>query len=74
VIGVSALAIDGVVVSRDDPFLVVDAGTPFVVGLTCPVPELAPGDRVRFSSRAPIHAFVLPRSAVRPGASSDDQV
>jgi hypothetical protein len=74
VIGVSALAIDGVVVSRDDPFLVVDAGARFVVGLTCPVPELAPGDRVRFSSRAPIHAFVLPRSAVRPGASSDDQV
>jgi hypothetical protein len=76
VVGVSALMIDGIVLARDEPFLVVDAGAPFVVGMTGDFPEVGVGHRVRVVSRAPIHAFVLPRPAVRPtaAASADDQV
>jgi hypothetical protein len=76
VVGVSALAVDGVVRACDEPFLVVDAGTTLVVGVTGAFPAVGIGDRVRFVSRAPVHGFVLPRTAARPsaGTARDDQV
>ncbi len=74
VVGVSALAVDGVVRECDEPFLVVDAGTTLVVGMTGAFPDVGIGDRVRFVSRAPVHGFVLPRTAARTTSAADDQV
>jgi hypothetical protein len=74
VVGVSALSVHGVVRQREDPFLVVDAGVPLVVGLTGPMPDLTVGGSVRFTSRAPVHGFVLPGASVRAAADHDDLV
>jgi hypothetical protein len=74
VVGVSTLSAEGVVVSSEAPFLVVDAGAPLVVGITGPFPDVAVGDRVRLASRPPVHGFVLPRSPGGLARSPDDQV
>lgn len=74
VTGVSALRVDAAVVSADEPFLVLDAGFPLVVGVTGAFPEVRAGDVVRVEARAPVHGFVLPRPTARAPASLDDQV
>jgi hypothetical protein len=75
VVGVSRLRASGVVVERDDPFLVVDAGVPLVVAVTDGVPEIGVGTHVRFTSRAPVHGFVLPpATAARLRESPDELV
>jgi hypothetical protein len=74
IVGVSAIDVTGTVLRRDDPFVVVDAGAPIVVGVTAALDGVEPGDRVRFVSRPPLHGFVLPRPTARERANLDDQV
>jgi len=74
VVGVSAIHASGVVVRRDDPFLVIDAGIALVVACASLDAEVTSGDRVRFESRSPIHGFVLPQSRTGAQIATDDLV
>ncbi len=74
VVAVSAIIASGVVLLREDPFVVVDAGLPFVVTADELPDDLALGERVRFESRAPIHGFVLPPERRRSEIAPDEQV
>lgn len=50
----------GVIVLRDEPFLVVDVGAPLVVGVEEQLPaEAVVGAWVSFTAVPPIHGFVL---------------
>lgn len=58
--GIGRLRVSGVIVFRDDPFVVVDAGAPLVVGVIEPLPaEAVTGAVVAFDAIPPIHGFVL---------------
>lgn len=70
--GVASLRARGLVLLRDDPFVVVDAGVPLVVGVEGDLPEVGPGDWVEFESRAPVHGFLIPPSK-RPVARSEER-
>lgn len=51
----------GLITLREDPFLVVDAGAPLVLGVEGPLPpEAVPGAWVSFEAVPPIHGFVVP--------------
>lgn len=74
VTSVSGVKASGVVVRRDPPFLVVDAGVPLVVAFDALPDDVAVGDRVGFDSRAPVHGFVLPTTSSRVAVATDDLV
>ena len=72
--GVGSLRGAGVVMERDDPFLVVDVGAPIVLGVTEPIPaQFGVGSWVRFSAAAPVHFFLVSeqRAPVSSSADSD---
>ncbi len=70
--GVGSLRGSGQVISRDDPFLVVDVGAPLVLGVTEAIPEqLGPGAWVRFAADAPVHFFLVREERAPVSASSD---
>lgn len=74
VAGIGQARIQGQIVLRDDPFLVVDAGAPLVVGVLEPIPrEAIAGAWINFESVPPIHAFVLreARAPVLPSANGE---
>lgn len=61
--GLGQAHICGEIVRRDDPFLVIDAGAPLIVGVMEPIPdEAVAGTSVAFQSLPPIHGFVLPEA------------
>lgn len=58
--GIGRLRVCGIIAFRDDPFVVVDAGAPLVVGVIEPLPtEAVAGALVAFDAVPPIHGFVL---------------
>lgn len=58
--GIGQARVCGRILRRDDPFLVIDAGAPLIVGVVEPIPEEAVADAwVAFDSVPPIHGFVL---------------
>ena len=51
----------GLVIHREEPFLVLDVGAPVVLGVVDPLPDDAvPGAWVSFESIPPIHGFLVP--------------
>jgi hypothetical protein len=72
--GIGRVRVTGTITRRDDPFLVVDAGAPLVVGVEEPLPpEAVPGAWVWFDAVPPIHGFVLreARTPVLRGADGE---
>lgn len=68
-----ALRARGLVLEREDPILVVDAGAPLVAAVEeTPDPSILAGEWVTFDAAAPIHGFVLPRRRVPSAPSSTD--
>ena len=64
VLGPSQLNVWGLVVLRQGRMIVVDAGAPLVVGSFSPLPDtLAAGDWVTMTGLAPVHGFLLPKTA-----------
>jgi hypothetical protein len=60
VTGISAGRVQGRVIRREDPFLIVQAGVPLVVGVLGRLQaELQAGVHVTFEVQPPLHAFVM---------------
>lgn len=58
--GIARARVRGVIISREDPFLIVQAGVPLVLGVLGKLPaELLAGVHVEFEVQPPLHAFVL---------------
>ena len=75
--GLGRVELAGVVVERDGPLVVVDAGYPVVVGLDDPTGAAEPpsvGAWVRCVSLAPVHAFVLPPERPRVAGVPTDEL
>lgn len=74
-IGLSRIRAEGVVLGREQLFLVVDAGVPLVVSVLGGVDDgVASGDWVAFSSEAPVHAFVLPKRRPVARGNGDERM
>ncbi|UCH26175.1 MAG: hypothetical protein JSV66_00580 [Trueperaceae bacterium] len=70
VIGISRMRFNGLVLSQEDRFIIVDAGVPLVVSVQGSVPNVPiEGVWVSCESIAPVHGFLLPR--VRSSALTD---
>ena len=75
VLGPSHLSVWGVVVLRQGPMIVVDAGAPFVVGSFAPLSDtLAAGDWVTITGLPPVHGFVLPQPSRTALAAADHEI
>jgi hypothetical protein len=73
-IGLGRARAIGVLTLREDPFLVVDAGVPLVVSVSCDLPEDAvPGAWVSFEAVPPIHGFVLREPTARVLRSAEGE-
>jgi hypothetical protein len=60
VTGIARARVRGRIIHREDPFLIVQAGVPFVLGVLAELqPELQEGVHVEFDIQPPLHAFVL---------------
>ena len=71
---VSQVVVSGLVLSREDQFLVIDAGIPLVVGVQGSVPEsVSAGDWVTFEGIPPIHGFIVSGDRRRPVVAGDDR-
>ena len=61
VAGIGKMRGCGLVIHREEPFLVLDVGAPVVLGVLEPLPDAAvPGTWVSFEAIPPIHGFVVP--------------
>ncbi len=75
VLGPSHLRATGLVVLRQGRMVVVDAGTPLVIGSFAALPEdLAAGDWVEVAGLPPAHGFVVPQAIRRTLAPADSEI
>ncbi len=75
VLGPSRLRATGLVILRQGRMVVVDAGAPLVVGSFGALPEqLAAGDWVEVFGLAPVHGFVVTKTARRTLAPADSDI